>query len=68
MSASASRILFITSKTMQIRGIRAKLWAGLVIMMKSINLCSQETTAGIVRVKDSIIPIDRTVKQLQKLS
>ncbi|MGL5059360.1 MAG: HAMP domain-containing methyl-accepting chemotaxis protein [Microcoleus sp.] len=36
--------------------------------MKSINLGSQETTTGIVRVKDSIIVLDRTVKQLQKLS
>ncbi len=36
--------------------------------MRSINLGSQETNAGIVRVKDSIIILDRTVKQLKKLS
>lgn len=35
--------------------------------MKSINLGSGETTAGIARVKDSIILLDRTVQELQKL-
>lgn len=36
--------------------------------MTSINLGSGETTAGIARVKDSIIVLNQTVKELQKLS
>jgi methyl-accepting chemotaxis protein len=36
--------------------------------MKSINLGAYETTAGIARVKDNIILLDRTVQELQKLS
>jgi methyl-accepting chemotaxis protein len=36
--------------------------------IKSINLGSHETTAGIARVKDSIILLNETVKELQKLS
>jgi methyl-accepting chemotaxis protein len=36
--------------------------------MRSINLGSQETTAGIATVKDSLIILDRTVKKLKELS
>jgi methyl-accepting chemotaxis protein len=36
--------------------------------MKSINLGSHETTAGIARVKDTIILLNQTVKELQRLS
>jgi methyl-accepting chemotaxis protein len=36
--------------------------------MKSINLGSHETTTGIARVKDSIVLLNQTVKELQKLS
>jgi methyl-accepting chemotaxis protein len=36
--------------------------------MKSINLGSHETTTGIARAKDSIILLNQTVKELQKLS
>lgn len=35
--------------------------------MKSINLGSGETTAGIARVKDNIILLNQTVQELQKL-
>ncbi|NJK66120.1 MAG: methyl-accepting chemotaxis protein [Microcoleus sp. CSU_2_2] len=36
--------------------------------MKSINSGTHETTAGIARVKDSIILLNQTAKELQKLS
>lgn len=36
--------------------------------MKSINSGSHETTAGIARVKDNIILLNQTVKELQRLS
>lgn len=36
--------------------------------MRSINLGSQETTAGIATVKDSLSILDRTIKKLKELS